>query len=61
MTGSELLMAGAAAQRIDVSRTTIHYWAKSGKLPVAQVVNGVRLFRAADVDRLAEERKAGAA
>lgn len=52
MTDKNLLTAGEVAGLKGVHRTTVHHWAKDGKLPVAQVVNGIRLFDAVDVDEL---------
>ena len=47
---NELLTAGQVAALKGVHRTTVHHWAKDGKLPVAQIVNGIRLFSRADVE-----------
>ena len=52
MSTEELLTAGEVAARLGVHRTTVHHWAKDGKLRVARVVNGIRLFDTADVDEL---------
>lgn len=46
---NELLTAGQVAAAKGVHRTTVHHWAKDGKLPIAQTVNGIRLFDAAVV------------
>ena len=47
---NELLTAGQVAALKGVHRTTVHHWAKDGKLAVAQTVNGIRLFARTDVD-----------
>jgi excisionase family DNA binding protein len=54
--GNELLTAGQVAALKGVHRTTVHHWAKDGKLPVAQTVNGMRLFNRADVDNFRTEQ-----
>jgi excisionase family DNA binding protein len=56
--GTELLTAGQVAARAGVHRTTVWHWEKDGKLRAAQVVNGMRLFRATEVDRWIAERDA---
>ena len=53
--GNELLTAGEVAALKGVHRTTVHHWAKDGKLPVAQVVNGMRLFDRATVEAFRSE------
>jgi DNA-binding transcriptional MerR regulator len=58
MSSTELLTAGQVATRAGVHRTTVHHWEKDGKLAAAQVVNGIRLFEVAEVDRLIAERAA---
>jgi DNA-binding transcriptional MerR regulator len=57
----ELLTSGQVAQRAGVDRSTVHHWAKDGKLAIAEVVNGMRLFASDDVDRLIADRAAEAA
>jgi excisionase family DNA binding protein len=57
MTGSQLLTTGEVATRARVSRTTVHYWHKDGKLAAAQVVNGIRLFDADAVDAFLAKRE----
>lgn len=57
----ELLTAGQVAKRANVNRTTVHHWAKDGKLPVAQTVNGIRLYDSDAVDRHIAERAEKAA
>lgn len=61
MPSTQLLTAGQVAARAGVHRTTVHHWEKDGKLAAAQVANGIRLFRADDVDALIERRAAKAA
>jgi excisionase family DNA binding protein len=56
MTGTKLLTSGEVAAQCGVNRVTVHHWAKDGKLRVAQVVNGMRLFDATDVDKFAAAR-----
>lgn len=58
MSDTELLMSGQVAALAEVNRVTVHQWAKDGKLPVAQVVNGVRLFDRATVEAFIANRKA---
>lgn len=53
-----LLTSGQVATRGGVHRTTVHYWERTGKLKADQVVNGIRLFRESDVDKLIAERDA---
>ena len=57
-TRPEYLTTGQIADKLDVHRTTVHHWEKSGKLASALEVNGTRLFLAADVEALAAERAA---
>lgn len=56
MPSDELLTAGQVAQRAGVHRTTVHHWAKDGKLPTDREVNGIRLFSVAAVDALIARR-----
>ena len=55
---NELLTTGQIADLCGVNRVTVHHWAKDGKLPVAQVVNGIRLFDRATVEAFIAARKA---
>lgn len=50
MTDKDLLTAGQVAALKGVHRTTVHHWAKDGKLPIARTVNGIRLFDRATVE-----------
>jgi excisionase family DNA binding protein len=56
-----LIAAGTVAQRAGVHRTTVHHWAKDGKLPVAATVNGIRLFDPDTVDAFITSRLEAAA
>ena len=58
MSQNELLTSGQVAERCGVNRSTVHHWAKDGKLVVAETVNGIRLFRASDVDAYTASRDA---
>jgi excisionase family DNA binding protein len=46
----ELLTTGQVAELAGVNRTTVHHWAKDGKLPIAGHANNIRLFNRADVE-----------
>ena len=61
MTKADLLTTGQIANALGVHRTTVDYWANTGKLPVALIANGIRLFDREAVDALVAERAAGAA
>ena len=56
MSSKNFLTTGQVAERGKVDRTTVHHWAKDGKLPVAAEANGTRLFDEAEVDRFLAER-----
>lgn len=51
----DYLTTGQIAERVGKHRTTVHHWVAQGRLTPVMEVNGVRLFAAADVDRLAAE------
>lgn len=54
-----LLTSAEAAQKLRVSRTTIHRWVTTGRLPYIQKLEGIRggyLFAPAAVDRLARQQ-----
>ena len=54
----ELLTSGDVARRLGVSGQQVHKLAKAGKLPVAGTTrSGTRLYRATDIERIAEERE----
>lgn len=52
------LTTGQIARQLGVDRSTVHHWAKDGKLPIAIEVNGTRLFDPDTVARFAAERAA---
>lgn len=52
----ELLTTGQIATELKVDRTTVHYWATTGKLTPERTVNGTRLFTREEVDRFTAER-----
>jgi excisionase family DNA binding protein len=47
---TDLLTTGQVAELAGVNRTTVHHWAKDGKLPIAGHANNIRLFSRADVE-----------
>lgn len=53
---SRLVTSGEAARILGVSQVTVGTMAEDGRLPVALVVSGMRVFRVEDVERLAAER-----
>jgi excisionase family DNA binding protein len=61
MATQDLLTTGEVAAMAGVHRTTVHHWARDGKLQAAQVANGFRLFAVADVEALLAGRAAEAA
>ena len=57
-TAEDLMMVRDAQMVLGVSRTMVLKLADSGDLAVAlRMPNGTRIFRRADVERLAAERK----
>lgn len=60
MTQSELLTTGQIAAETGKHRTTVDYWANTGKLPYIKTETGIRLFRREDVDKLIAERSEAA-
>jgi DNA-binding transcriptional MerR regulator len=50
------LTTGPAARRAHVSEGLIRLAARDGRLPCEETVGGIRIFRAADVDRFAAGR-----
>ena len=56
--GSFTLTTGDASRETqgNVNPQTIRNWADSGRLPSIRTAGGVRLFRRADVKRVAAER-----
>lgn len=65
MTEEQDYMSPAQVARLaGVTTQTVRWWADNGRLPVARVAGGLRLFRRADVehhisDREAQGRSAG--
>jgi excisionase family DNA binding protein len=53
----DLMMAADAGRILRVSVDMVRLLARDGKLPFTSTVGGVRLFRRADVERLALERQ----
>lgn len=51
-----MLMTADAAKRLGVTPAAVRVLARGGKLPHVVTVGGVRLFKLADVERLAVER-----
>jgi len=60
MPRSDLLTAGQVAALAGVHRSTVHHWAKDGKLPVSCAVNGIRLFELHTVERFIAQRPTAA-
>ena len=57
-TEEEFLTSGNVAKRLGISNQYVHTLAKAGRLPVATLTeNGLRLYRRADIERIAEERR----
>jgi len=54
----DLMMAADAGRILRVSVDMVRLLARDGRLPFTSTVGGVRLFRRADVERLALEREA---
>jgi excisionase family DNA binding protein len=54
----DLMMAADAGRILRVSVDMVRLLARDGRLPFTSTVGGVRLFRRADVERLAHERQA---
>jgi len=55
---SGILLTGEAARLLGVAGATVIAWQRSGKLPALRSESGVRMFRRADVEKLAAERAA---
>jgi DNA-binding transcriptional MerR regulator len=56
-SSEEFLMTSDAARRLEVSSQRIIQLEREGKLPAIRAANGTRLFRAADIERLRQERE----
>jgi excisionase family DNA binding protein len=54
----DLMMAADAGRILRISVDMVRLLARDGRLPFTSTVGGVRLFRRADVERLALERQA---
>lgn len=53
-----LVMTGAAARRLGISATSVRDMVRDGRLPTAGTTDeGYRLYRHADVERVAEQRQ----
>lgn len=50
MTKTDLLTTGQIADEHGVHRTTVNYWANTGKIVPAQIANRIRLFHRSDID-----------
>lgn len=60
----DLMTVPEAAKALDVNARTVNRWASEGELPTAYQVpgyRGARLFKPADVERLARARAKAAA
>jgi hypothetical protein len=60
----DLLSSAAAAARLGVDRSTLNRWVAAGRISTVAKLPGLRgpfVFAAAEVDRVAAERTAGAA
>lgn len=56
----DLMTSTDAARVLALSADMVRVLARNGKLPVAgRTIGGVRLFRRADVEQLAETRRSG--
>lgn len=55
----DLMTVADAAGILGLSVDMVRLLEKSGRLPALRTTGGIRLFRRADVERLAEERKRG--
>jgi len=53
----ELLLAGDAAKRLGLSSDMVRVLERRGKLRAFRTPAGVRLFRARDIEALAERRR----
>lgn len=60
MSENELLTTGQIAAETGVHRSTVDYWATSGKLPYTTTSTGIRLFRRSAVEALIAERNEAA-
>lgn len=51
------LTTSIVGRRLEVSVPTVTRWANAGRLPCRRLANGIRVFAAADVEKLARELK----
>jgi excisionase family DNA binding protein len=58
MVESEFLTTGDVARILDVSPDFVRQLTRDGRLPAQKTRSGQRLFMAADVEQLAQERAA---
>lgn len=56
---NELLTPSEAARLLGVSADTVRLIADKGRVPVLRTMSGRRLFRRADIELLAAQRRAG--
>lgn len=54
---NDLLSTVYVARELGVSESAVRKMAEDGRLPCIRTQRGLRLFKAADVSRLAEERR----
>jgi len=54
---SQLLNTNEAARRLGVSAEYVRQLERTGKLPAERTTSGYRIFREADVEKLATERE----
>ncbi len=52
-----LLTTSGAARLLELSSESVRAYERAGKLPATRTESGMRLFRRADVERLAAERR----
>lgn len=52
----EMLMTSDVARELELSKEMVLQLNRNGKLPAVRAVNGFRLFKRTDVDRLKRER-----
>lgn len=54
---SDYVLTAEAARIVGVVPATVRWWEKSGRLPAERTGDGTRLFKRADVERMARERR----
>lgn len=52
LSDDDLLTAGQAARRLQVSIDTMRRWGETGKIPMSKTPTGSRRFRRADVEAI---------